>query len=257
MAATSSTLQRQDRPGHELLPAFGSMELNVSEIERLASVIAGSALGLYGLTRRSLGGAVVAAVGGCLVYRGLTGHCPVYEALGIDTRDAHQRRAAVRAGHGVRVDTSLTIDRPAEELYRFWRRLENLPRIMRHLKSVRELDDKRSHWVAKGPLGISAEWDAEIITDREPSVIAWRSLPGSEVDTAGSVHFTPAADGRGTQLKVELKYDPAAGKAGALIARLFGEAPEQEIEEDLCRFKKLMEAGKIPTMAADHSLAET
>src|SRR5438270_13956454 len=113
MAATSSTWQSQDRAGHELLPAFGSMELNVSEIERLASIIAGSALGLHGLTRRSLGGAVVTAVGGCLVYRGLTGHCPLYEALGIDTRDANRRHAAVRAGHGVRVDASLTIDRPA------------------------------------------------------------------------------------------------------------------------------------------------
>ena len=107
--------------------------------------------------------------------------------------------------------------------------------------------DKRSHWVAKAPLETTVEWDAEIITEREGSLIGWRSLEGSEVDTAGSVHFTPAPAGRGTEVRVVLKYDPPAGKVGAAVARMFGAAPEQEIEEDLRRFKQIMEAGEAPT----------
>src|SRR5438128_1899588 len=226
-----------------------SAHVNVGQIERLASVITGGALGLYGLARRSLAGAALAAIGGSLVYRGLTGHCPVYGALGFDTNQQHNRQTAIRAGHGVKVDKSFTINRSPEELYRFWRQLDNLPRFMTHLESVTCLDARRSHWVAKAPLTQTIEWDAEIITDNGPEVIGWRSLESSEVDTAGSVHFTPAPGGRGTEVRVALKYDPPAGKVGALIAKMLGEAPEQQIEEDLRRFKQIMEAGEVPTTA--------
>ena len=115
---------------------------------------------------------------------------------------------------------------------------------MRHLESVTE-EGNRSHWVAKAPLGTSVSWDAEIITERANELIGWRSLPGSTVDTAGSVHFQSAAGGRGTEVRVELKYDPPAGKVGATLAECLGEAPEQQIEEDLTTFKRMMEAGKV------------
>jgi len=172
--------------------------------------------------------------------------------LGFDTNDRHSR-AAIPAGHGVKVDKSFTINRSSEELYRFWRQLDNLPRFMTHLESVTCLDAKRSHWVAKAPLTQTIEWDAEIIIDHEPEVISWRSLEGSDVDTAGSMHFTPAPGGRGTEVRVVLKYDPPAGKAGAFIAKMFGEAPEQQIEEDLRRFKQIMEAGEVATTAGQSS----
>jgi uncharacterized membrane protein len=119
---------------------------------------------------------------------------------------------------------------------------------MTHLEQVRE-EGTRSHWAARGPLGLRAEWDAEIITDHPNQVIAWRSLPNSDVDTAGSVHFTPAPGTRGTEVRVNLKYDPPAGQAGTLIAKLFGKEPGQQIREDLRRFKQLMEAGEVPTTA--------
>src|SRR5207248_82918 len=155
-------------------------------------------------------------------------------------------RTSVPAGSGCKVEKTITINKPASELYGYWRNLENLPRFMRHLESV-TADGNRSHWVAKAPLGTSVSWDAEIITERPNELIGWRSLPGSTVDTAGSVHFGQAPGGRGTEVHVTLKYDPPAGKVGATVANWLGEAPEQEIAEDLSTFKRMMEAGEIPT----------
>lgn len=228
--------------------------VNIGQTQRVLSVLGGGALALYGLTRRSLGGLALAALGGALVQRGVTGHCALLDALGVDLSDEpHGRLASVRAGAGCKVETVLTINRPAAELFRAWRNLENLPRFMRHLESVREETSTRSHWVAKGPAGIPAEWDAEIINEKENELIAWRSVDGGAVDTAGSVHFTPAPAGWGTEVRVVLKYNPPAGKAGAVIASLFGQAPEQLIEEDLRRFKEWMETGNAPSGASQAS----
>src|SRR5207248_10434737 len=121
------------------------------------------------------------------------------------------------------------------------------PRVMSHLESVRTTSPSQSHWVAKGPLGTKFEWDAEIYTERPNELISWRSLPGSEVDTTGSVHFLRAPGGRGTEVKVVLKYDPPAGKVGAAVAGLFLQSPGEQIKDDLGRFKALMEAGEWPT----------
>ncbi|TMC89174.1 MAG: SRPBCC family protein, partial [Chloroflexi bacterium] len=131
--------------------------------------------------------------------------------------------------------------------YRFWRNFENLPRFMEHLKSVTVIDNKHSHWVARAPAGTSVEWDAEIINERENELIAWRSVGDATIGNAGSVHFTPAPGGRGTEVKVVLEYDPPAGRAGVIMARLFGEEPDQQVREDLRHFKEIMEAGEIPT----------
>jgi uncharacterized membrane protein len=144
----------------------------------------------------------------------------------------------------VRVDEEISIHKAPEELYCFWKNLENLPRFMQHLQSVKVLDERVSHWVARGPAGFSVEWDAEIVNDIENEIIGWRSLKGSQVDNGGSVRFEPMSDG-GTMLKVSLQYNPPAGFVGARIARLFGEAPERTIAEDLRRFKELMETGNI------------
>jgi uncharacterized membrane protein len=217
---------------------------NVGPTQRLLSLGLGSCLTVYGLTGRKVDPLALAA-GGYLLYRGVSGNCPVSQAVGAITH-ADRTASVMPARAGVKVEHSITINRPAAELYRFWRNFAVLPQFMEHLKEVRDTDGQKSHWVARGPLGVSVEWDAEIIEDRPNEVISWRSLSGSDVDTAGSVHFTPAPGGRGTEVRVSLKYDPPAGKAGAMVARLFGEAPEQQIEGDLCRFKQLMEAGEIP-----------
>ncbi len=234
-------------------PATRWRSVNVNDTERWLSVVGGSALALFGLTRRSLPGLALTAAGGALVYRGLTGHCHLYGALGVNTADRHGPRTSVAAGRGIKVERTITINAPREKLYQFWRNLENLPRVMTHLKSVANLGNKRSHWVANAPAGLEVAWDAEIINERENELVAWRSLENARVDSAGSVHFTEAPAGRGTQVTVILKYDPPAGKLSANIARLFGQAPGQIIEEDLRRFKQLMETGEIATIQGQTS----
>ena len=222
--------------------------INVGEVERLASGVGGGLLLLLGLNRGGVGGLATAAVGGMFLLRGATGHCGMYQALGIDTRESSQGDASsVRAGQGVKVETAVTINRPREELFAFWRDFNNLPRIMRHLRSVTVMEGNRSRWVASGPPGTSVEWEAEVINERPHELIAWRSLDGSEVDTAGSVRFDRAPGGRGTELHVALRYDPPAGRLGAAIARLFGRGAEGQVVEDLRRFKQVMEAGEAPT----------
>jgi uncharacterized membrane protein len=147
----------------------------------------------------------------------------------------------------IRVRKSITINRPAEELYGFWRDFQNLARFMKHVESVQVTGDKRSHWVAKGPAGKRVEWDAETIEDRPNELIAWRSIEGSTVENSGSVRFEPATGGRGTVVRVELEYYPPAGLLGATVAKLLGEEPKGQLAEDLRRFKQLMEAGEIIT----------
>lgn len=153
---------------------------------------------------------------------------------------------------GIRVEKAITILATPEELYRFWRNFENLPRIMYHLEAVTVTDAMHSHWVAKAPAGTTVAWDAEIINEEDDSLIAWRSVENADVSNAGSVHFEPT-NGRGTVVRVNLKYDPPAGKLGAAVAKLFGENPEQSIGDDLRRLKQLMETGEIATIEGQTS----
>ena len=219
---------------------------NISQPERWLSVIAGAGLAAYGLTRRSVTGTVLAGVGGMLVWRGAIGHCMIYQTLGISTavEPEEDRAVSVPYGRGIRVQESVRINATPERLYRCWRNFANLPRIMSHLQSVTVIDEKRSHWVAKGPPGADAEWDAEIINEIPNELIGWRSVNEANVRNAGSVHFV-SANGSGTELRVNLRYDPPAGKVGAAIARLFGEDPARQVREDLQEFKQLIESGAI------------
>jgi uncharacterized membrane protein len=220
---------------------------NVSQIEQWASLAAGTALLVGGLQRGRLGGLVSCLAGGSLLYRGLTGHCHAYDALGIDT-SKHSLATSVPAQQGDRIDHALVVNRSAKDLYDFWRDLKNLPKVLRHVGRIDVVSPTRSHWVAKGPMGTLFEWDAEIHNEREPELIAWRSLPGSQVETAGSVHFRSLGHDRGTAVSVTLKYNPPGGKIGAAIATILGQGMQQELEEDLRQFKSIMEAGEVATI---------
>jgi uncharacterized membrane protein len=147
----------------------------------------------------------------------------------------------------IRVRKSVTINRPTEELYAFWHDFQNLARFTKHVESVQITDDNHSHWIAKGPAGKKVEWDAETIEDRPNELIAWRSVEGSTVENSGSVRFEPATGGRGTVVRVEVEYYPPAGLLGATVAKLLGEEPKGQLEEDLRRLKQIMEAGEIIT----------
>ena len=222
--------------------------VNIGSNERWLTAVAGGTLAVYGLIRRSPASLMLSALGVYLVARGASGHCPAYAAAGInrgeeDTKDGVRKRLG---DVGIKVDHAVSILKPAPELYAYWRDFTNLPRIMDHLNSV-TVDGNNSHWEAKAPLGSSVAWDAEIINDIPNEVIAWRSLPGADVDNAGAVTFKPATQGRGTVVRVEISYAPPAGKPGAVIAKLLGEEPQRQLDDDLRHFKNIMEAGERPT----------
>ena len=157
--------------------------------------------------------------------------------------DAGESTEATEGARGV--EKAITINRSPEEVYQAWRDFSNLPRFMLHLESVQVMGDGRSHWKAKAPAGRTVEWDAEVTEDRPNEVIAWRSLPGADVQNSGTVRFDPAPGGRGTEVRVKLQYDPPAGIVGATVAKLFGEEPNQQLREDLYRFKQVLETGEV------------
>jgi uncharacterized membrane protein len=210
---------------------------SISDSERWASIIGGSAMVLFGLQQRSLRGALMALAGGGLALHGAKGEKSLPE----------QVSEAVGLNKLIRVEKTVTINKPVAELYNFWHDFENLPRFMKHLQSVQVMDLRRSHWVAKAPMGQSVEWDADIINDQPNQLIAWASIEGADVDNSGFVRFQPAPGDRGTEVKVVLEYSVPGGAVTAALAKLFGEEPEQQIGDDLNRFKQLMEAGEIAT----------
>jgi uncharacterized membrane protein len=233
-----------------LMPRRASIDAptppNVGSLERMASIAAGGALAFVSL-RKGLAGWPAALVGAGLVYRGLSGYCPVYGFFDVDHAGYENPAVGVRAQRGAKCETSILIQKSPEELYALWRDLERLPQFMRHLSEVEVLNETQSRWVAKGPLGGSFEWHAEIINDQPNELIAWRSLPGSSIDTAGSVHFERAPAGRGTVVHVSLKYDPPGGKVATTLTRWLHVDLQSQIESDLRRFRTIVEAGEAPT----------
>jgi uncharacterized membrane protein len=165
--------------------------------------------------------------------------------LAVTALDVIAARQLTSNNIGVHAKASCIVNRDPEAVYSFFRDFRNLPRFMEHLESVEELPDGRSHWIAKGPAGVSVEWDAEIIADDPGRVITWRSLENSDVDNAGAVVFEPAPGGRGTILKVNIQYNPPGGVVGATVAKLFGEEPNQQLEDDLRRLKQVLEVGEV------------
>lgn len=221
-----------------------AQQINVGSAERAVSVAGGSILALFGLKCGGVAGLVTTALGAALIHRGATGHCHVNQALGIDTaQDAEHK-------HGIHIEQAFLINRPAEQLYAFWRDFRNLPQIMTHLERVDVIDDRRSHWVARLPNfgGKRLEWDAEITAEEQGRTIAWRSLEGADVHNSGAIRFAPAMGDRGTEVHVFMDYIPPAGVMGNRIAKLFGENPARVVREDLRNFKRLMEIGEIITL---------
>jgi uncharacterized membrane protein len=215
---------------------------NISAAARWTSILTGVALAAAGYRRSNR---VLSLSGLGLFARGASGWCPVTFAL-----DPHAQYTSsptkrhLGGSRGVIVEDSITIYRPVSEVYSFWRNLENLPRFMEHLEDVRVIDRLHSRWAAKGPLGVTVQWDAEIINDIPPTLLSWKSVGQSDVISAGSVRFRPSGE-LATEVRVKLQYDPPAGKIGATVAWLLGEDPQHQIAEDLRRFKQLVETGEI------------
>ena len=211
------------------------MQTIMERPQRWATAVGGAALLVWGASKlsknRHPAGAVLAMTGAGFLLRSARG----------DTR------SRLRGARGTVVEQSFAINRPASELYEFWADLQQLPRVMPELLSVTTLDHRRSHWVARGPVGWRTEWYADIINEIPNELIAWRTIEGSELVSAGSIHFEPGTVGRGTTVRARLQYDPPGGKLGAALAWAFGDSPSQVLREGLRRFKQLMETGEIPT----------
>lgn len=224
----------------------GSSKINVGDSERVMSVAGGALLTAIGLRRGGLGGILLAVIGGSLVFRGASGYCPINEAIGRDTSEGKTETDVLE------ISQVVTVNKPREEVYKYWRRLENLPKFMTHLQSVTQLDDKRSHWVAPIPgtekfekFG-NVEWDAEIVEEEENSRLLWRSVPGASIDNAGEVRFTDAPQGRGTEIHATIKYRPPQGVIGELASKLLNPVFKKMVEGDIKRFKRLVETNSVP-----------
>jgi uncharacterized membrane protein len=212
--------------------------VNVGNNERMISAIAGGAATMYGLRHGGLGGLLLAGLGAALGYRAFTGHCPLYQSLGIDAGGAGRNVGNL----GVKIDREVVVSRPPGQLYGIWRNFENLPRLLSHVERVEILSPTRSRWTLKPPVAIS--WEAELINDKLDEVIAWRTVGNQWVEHAGSVAFEPIGDGT-TRVRVSLQYDPPGGRIGHAVAGLFAEDAGSQVEHDLGDFKKAVEEGRL------------
>jgi uncharacterized membrane protein len=215
-----------------------------TELQMCAAFGAAAGAVLFGVRRQPLAALCLGAAATAIGYQALSRQWPPANE-GEEPND--YTRSALAGTRGIHLRESVRLERPVEDVFEYWRRLENLPRFMRHLEEVTETPNGRSHWVARGPAGIRVEWDAEIINEVPNRLIGWRSVPGSDLVSAGSVNFAKVRNGRATQVTVHMQYAPPAGKAGAFLATIFGQAPAATVREDLRRLKQFLEAGEYAT----------
>jgi uncharacterized membrane protein len=208
---------------------------NIDQGERALSIVAGSYL-LYKSLKNIINHPFLAiqgaAAGGYLMYRGATGVCPIYERIGKDTTDPE----------AINITESITVNAPREKVYAFWRELSNLPKFMKHLKTVYEISGTESHWVANTPGNLfELDWNAEITREDEGSYLGWQSIEDSSIENAGKVEFKDTLNGTGTEIHVEIDYFPPAGSVGRGIVSLFNGVFEKMIREDIKNFKEYAE----------------
>jgi uncharacterized membrane protein len=242
MAFTNTNYAGRGPSADSHTPSTGSSRVNVGKAERIISVAGGALLALLAVKdfrRNKAGSIAMLTSGGSLLFRGATGYCPINESVG-------RTSAASTQVEPVEVSQVLTINKPRHQVYAYWRKLENLPRFMEHLREVRQIDNKRSHWEAFIPkmMGPAIQWDAQITSEEKDRRIAWRSIANATVDNAGEVGFEDAPDTQATQMHVKISYHPPAGDLGKGVAKLFNPMLESMIKADLMRFKQIMETGR-------------
>ena len=212
--------------------------INVAQNERMISVGLGAFLlssGMNNLTRHPIRGLFRTIIGAGLLYRGVTGHCPVYASLG-------KTSGVSSSSPAINIRTGLIVNKPKDEVYAFWRKLENLPLFMKHIATVTEIDSKHSHWEAEIPGGIGKiKWNAEIVKEEEGRLIGWQSIPNATIHNAGKVTFKEALGGSGTELEVVISYHPPAGELGAGLAKALNGVFEKIIRQDIMNFKEYIE----------------
>jgi uncharacterized membrane protein len=227
---TNQIAQQADQKLEEL-----TNQVSPEQTERILTGLGGAALMYLALQRPSIVRLLTALAGGTLVYRAVSGAWPDFQSL---VQNSQEQEAGAEP---LEITATQTIARPKEEVYRYWRHLENLPRFMQHLETVTQLDEKRSHWVAKIPAGVgTVAWDAEITEEVENERLSWQSVPGATVDNSGQVHFSQSPDGQ-TYIQATIRYNPPAGKLGDAVAGLFNQTFKKMVDDDLNRFASVME----------------
>jgi len=215
--------------------AHASKSINLSQAERTLSIAGGVKLalsGFKGIFKSPFSSIIKLSAGGYLLSRGITGHCQLYSSMGRNTTEPVN----------VNIRSTFVVDKPRQEVYDFWRKLDNLPLFMKHLESVEVIDEKRSHWVLKLPLGAPrVSWDAEIVKDEPGYMIGWSSLPDSLIDNAGKVVFKDSEDGNGTQLDIVITYRPPAGGFGGSIAHALNPVFKNLVDTDVRNFVQYMD----------------
>ncbi|HEY2194423.1 MAG TPA: SRPBCC family protein [Actinomycetospora sp.] len=236
---------REQGPAVRAVTAF----LGAREVAHGAGILSGRGTAAWVWSRVAGDALDIAALGAVARTKGAA---PTRVALalaalaGVTVADVVTARAlSGHRGGECRATAAVTVNRPRSEVYRHWRDLEHLPEFMAHLRSVRTDASGRSHWEATGPAGTTLCWDAEVVADREGEVISWRSVEGADVENTGSVRFRDAPGDRGTEVGVDLRYRAPGGHAGAAVAKLLGEHPDQQLRDDLRRFKQVVELGEV------------
>lgn len=232
---------------------------NVGQLERWLSVLGGTALAVFGASRRGSRGTALGAAGAVLLHRGVTGHCYVYDALGVSSADEglgtlphrelpSSRAAVLQARHAIKIERSITVNRAPAECYAVWQDPTNLPRFMQYIVSVEPLSETSARWRMRLAGGKIIEWTALVINDVPNELIAWKSAPDAGIANAGSVHFREAPGGRGTEVTLIIEAEPPGhGAMPRSLARLLGRAPDAIAQEDLRRFKRFVETGDLLT----------
>ena len=205
---------------------------NWSPAQRALAGAFGAGMATYGYFRGGVRGLALCAAGGALLARAT----------------ANENLAALVKGKGIYIEKTLRIDAPVEQVFAYWRNLENFPQWMSHVREVRYIGGDRFHWTVDGPAGVPVEWDAELLNVSENREMTWRSVEGSEVEHTGRVRFEP--DGAGSRVHVQMRYAPPGGVIGHAIAKAFGTDPKSEMDDDLGRLKSLIETGRLPRDAA-------
>lgn len=215
--------------------------MNVGDVERVVSGLAGGALVVWGLRRRSLAGLIVAAAGGEMIRRGISGHCAVYEWLG---------RNAAQSGP-IEIESAVTIDRPATELHRAWCNPDTLSRVMGDFADVHSVGEKRWHWNAHGPADKGLEWESEITEENEGRLLRWRSVGDAAIPNDGEVRFHEAPQGLGTEVRLSMRFDPPGGALGRAAVKMLGPTPQRFASRALHRFRNIVESAGLPAPQGD------
>jgi len=225
-----------------------TLRRNVGTPERWISMLGGGAVLAEGVRRRGFIGALLSLLGSYLLFRGFSGHCPLYQRLHIDT--ARTNDSGLWGQNLIQVQARVNVQQPRDTVYRYWRNLENLPTFMRHIRSIR-VDGNRSHWVARTPLGLRLRWDSQITQDSPNERLAWRSMAGSQVDSRGEVRFRPTVNG-GTEVDVDMYYRPPGGSVARTLAKLLGGISERMVQQDIERFKEVIESEALIERPRDY-----